>query len=144
MEEESGEEERRFLTAEFVAKILKARNIICRFVFVLESEAKPEIRQIPRFTVGGPRANKNPLDTPLDDLYEVSRLDYSRIEIPPGWSKVHHFIYLLGDDRDDHGWEYRRDWSDGSVPEGQELWTNDATDRHVRRRMWMTSVVSVA
>ena len=133
----------RSLNPNTIIKALEGTGITCRFVFVLESEAHRECRQVPRFSVGGPQAQLNPCVLPLDQLHEISRNDHSAINHPLGWSKLHHFIYVLEEDRDETGWEYRSDWSDGTPGEDDEQWSRvrKQGSANVRRRVWMTSVV---
>lgn len=132
------------ITPSVIESILRPVGISARYVFVLESEgrASDSIKQVPRFTVGGKRANKNPNLVKLEELHEVTLEDYGATDIPSGWSKVHEYIYVLGDDRDNHGWEYRSDWADGEeLAEDDEQWQGDYKKANVRRRIWMTSVV---
>lgn len=43
---------------------------------------------------------------------------------------------------DDHGWQYRSDWSVGVLNPQDEQWVGvNADGRDVRRRLWMTTVV---
>ena len=121
---------------------LDGTGISCRFIFVLESEAHRECVQVPRFSVGGHLARLNPCVLPLADLHEISRNDHNAIIHPIGWNKLHHFIYVLGEDRDENGWEYRSDWSDGTPGEDDEQWcrVRKQGNANVRRRVWMASV----
>jgi hypothetical protein len=60
----------------------------------------------------------------------------------PGWIKVHQYIYVLQHNTDDHGWQYRTEWSNGPLAQGDEPWVPVNQDgRNVRRRLWMTTVV---
>lgn len=133
------------ITPSTIEDLLRPQGISARYVFVLESEGRagdPTIKQVPRFTVGGKRANKNPNLVKLDELYEITLRDYSATNIPSGWSRIHEYVYVLGDDRDRHGWEYRSNWTDGNeVGPDDEQWRGESKDAAVRRRIWMTSVV---
>ena len=128
------------ISPNMVESVLKPVGILARYVFVLESEANAEKRQVPRFSVGGARANKNPNLVPLSELHEITQKDFASASIPPGWSKVHEFIYVLGDGKDYRGYEYRSDWTDGQDP-GDEAWQADFRKCNVRRRIWMITAV---
>ena len=54
---------------------------------------------------------------------------------------MHPFIYVLQQNTDDHGWQYRTDWSDGPLGPSDEPWVHLKDGRNVRRRLWMTTVV---
>ena len=55
---------------------------------------------------------------------------------------AHQYIYIVHDNTDEQGWQYRSHWSDGEVKEGDEPWTNcPVASSMVRRRIWMTTVV---
>ena len=123
-----------------IESILKPLGILARYIFVLESEANEEKKTVPRFSVGGARANKNPNLIPLSELYEITHDNFTPVSIPRGWSKVHEFIYILGVGKDYQGYEYRSDWTDGQDP-GNEPWTADSNDANVKRRIWMVTAV---
>jgi hypothetical protein len=51
-------------------------------------------------------------------------------------------MYIVQQNTDDQGWQYRSTWSDGTVGANEEPWTdNYDLTKYVRRRMWMTTVV---
>ena len=59
-----------------------------------------------------------------------------------GWEKLHQYIYVKHHNTDDHGWQYRTDWSVGVLNPQDEQWVGvNADGRDVRRRLWMTTVV---
>jgi hypothetical protein len=128
------------LSPSMIESVLKPVGISARYVFVLESDARNDTRVVPRFTVGGSRANKNPNVISLDELREITPKDYGATDIPAGWSRIHEYIYVLGEERDCYGWECRSDWSDGKDT-GKEPWRRDCRGANVRRRIWMSSVV---
>jgi hypothetical protein len=126
-----------------VMEALEPHNITARFILVLESEANHNISvQVPRFTVGGPKANKQPDMIPLKELHQITKFDHGPVDVLKGWAKVHHFIYVVGEHTDINGWEYRSDWSDGPPGDNEEPWTsNRKNGALVRRRLWLCSCV---
>lgn len=59
-----------------------------------------------------------------------------------GWEKVHQYVYIMQSNTDDHGWQYRSKYSEGQLGPNDEPWVADNTEnKHVRRRLWMTTVV---
>lgn len=55
---------------------------------------------------------------------------------------AHQYIYIVHDNTDEHGWQYRSRWSDGVEDEKKEPWTRSPlASSQVRRRIWMTTVV---
>lgn len=56
---------------------------------------------------------------------------------------VHQYIYIIHDNTDDFGWQYRSDWPQTPVPGPRdEPWTNQPYPfSRVRRRIWMTTIV---
>lgn len=59
-----------------------------------------------------------------------------------GWVKLHQYVYVKHANTDDHGWQYRSDWSSGVLNPKDEQWVNTNADgRDVRRRLWMVTVV---
>ena len=120
-----------------------------RFLLIMESEYRvsqsslfQEMNSPPRFTVGTDKANKDPRTTPLSDLFEISNQKPINT-VPQGWVLVHQFIYFIGSNTDDYGWQYRSTWSNGSMYSKDEPWaaSYDEKKHHVRRRLWMTVVV---
>lgn len=137
-----------FISPQLVSQSLS--GITHRFVLILECEtrhydeaASAQGRYAPpRFCVGGPRANQDPRIVPVRQLIGITNANRNDIQIPPGWEKVHQYIYVLHGNTDDHGWQYRSDWSEGVLEPQDEQWTGVHTDQHeVRRRIWMTTVV---
>lgn len=59
---------------------------------------------------------------------------------------AHQYIYVVHENTDEHGWQYRRDWNIAQVSnfnKENETWTSYAEpNTFVRRRIWMTTVVS--
>ena len=115
--------------------------IQCRYIFIMESDCTNSRAKIPKFSIGGPRATKNPCLIPIEDLYPVHRSDIPSI-IAPGWTRIHSFIYVLGSNKDAFGWEYRSDWQRrGDL--STEPWVRDCRNMNVRRRVWMTAIVPI-
>ena len=80
-------------------------EILVRFIFVLEcDQLEKKSINLARFNIGGTRANRDPTKVPLNQLFEVSRNNHGAIDLRKGWSKLHHFIYVLGHHTDEHGW----------------------------------------
>jgi hypothetical protein len=93
----------------------------------------------PRFAIGGPRATLDPRNAKIEDLLPLVK---HKLELPHGWEKVHHYIYVLQSTTDEHGWQYRSEWSNGPIRENDEPWVRtNAPNLDVRRRLWMTTVV---
>ena len=125
------------------------QDIQRRFLLIMESEYRvsqssifQEVNSPPRFTVGTDKANNDPRTTPLSDLFEISNQKPINT-VPQGWVLVHQFIYFIGSNTDDYGWQYRSKWSNGSIDNKDEPWADsyDEKKHHVRRRLWMTTVV---
>jgi hypothetical protein len=136
---------RNLINPRFMLASLK--GVTHRFVLVLESEmretAKREIKVLapPRFTVGGPRASKDPRTVYLNQLIGVSNT-LPEIQLPAGWFMLHQYIYIVQQNTDDFGWQYRTAWSDGPLKSSDEQWIDTHDDaKYVRRRLWMTTVV---
>lgn len=137
-----------FISPQLVSQSLS--GITHRFVLILECETRhydesgnQRARYAPpRFCVGGPRANQDPRIVPVKQLIGITTVNRNDIAIPPGWEKVHQYIYVLHGNTDDHGWQYRSDWSEGVLEPQDEQWIGVHTEQHeVRRRIWMTTVV---
>ena len=120
-----------------------------RFLLIMESEYRvsqssifQEVNSPPRFAVGTDKANKDPRTTPLSDLVEISNQKPINTVLQ-GWVLVHQFIYFVGSNTDDYGWQYRSKWSNGSIDNKDEPWADsyDEKKHHVRRRLWITTVV---
>jgi hypothetical protein len=136
---------RNLINPRFMLASLK--GVTHRFVLVLESEmketAKREIKVLapPRFTVGGPRASKDPRTVNLNQLIGVSN-SLPEIQLPAGWFMLHQYMYIVQQNTDDFGWQYRSNWSDGALRSSDEQWVDTFDDnKYVRRRLWMTTVV---
>ena len=55
---------------------------------------------------------------------------------------AHQYIYIVHDNTDENGWQYRSRWSSGTVGPKQEPWVSSPlASSMVRRRIWMTTVV---
>jgi hypothetical protein len=95
-----------------------------------------------RFSVGGPRACKDPRNCPLKELLGISNR-YPEIQLPTGWLMLHQYINVIQQNTDEHGWQYRSKWSNGLINgRGEEQWgESPGENRVVRRRLWMTTVV---
>eukprot|EP00981_Chlorochromonas_danica_P011190 scaffold3799_cov168-Ochromonas_danica.AAC.3 len=125
-----------------------------RFVLVLESEhlrsASSDIHRVApaRFTVGGPRASKDPRTLPLSQLVAVSQRK-PEVQLPSGWLALHPYIYITQGNTDDDGWQYRSNWSQGVLSANEEQWSEGQNKQvegqqeelRVRRRLWMVTVV---
>mmetsp|Transcript_23543 Transcript_23543/g.21418 ORF Transcript_23543/g.21418 Transcript_23543/m.21418 type:complete len:1061 (-) Transcript_23543:928-4110(-) len=138
--------DRVYINPQFVSAALT--GITHRFVLVLECETrhygdpnKQTKFTPPRFSVGGPRANQDPRVVAVQQLLCITT-NTNEIQIPSGWEKVHQYIYVKHTNTDDHGWQYRSDWSVGVLSPQDEQWVGvNADGRDVRRRLWMTTVV---
>eukprot|EP00605_Chrysophyceae_sp_TOSAG23-4_P000824 GSChrysophyteH1.ASY1.ANO1.914.1 assembled CDS len=125
-----------------IQSAIESHGIMTRFIYVLECEAQGSARKLPRFNVGGAHAKKDPREVPLDQLHEISRANHACVDLKAGWGKVHHFVYVIGQNTDEHGWEYRSDWSDGVPREDEEQWSKMRPPKaNVRRRLWITTCV---
>lgn len=59
-----------------------------------------------------------------------------------GFLMAHQYIYIVHDNTDEQGWQYRSKWHKGVLKDGDEPWTNSPlASSMVRRRTWMTTVV---
>ena len=55
---------------------------------------------------------------------------------------AHNFIWVVNENTDDFGWEYRRKWPSFSSNKPEPSWDNcPKPDSRVRRRLWMSTVV---
>ena len=65
-----------------------------RFILVLECESRQYEGDVavshPRFCVGGPRATLDPRNVSINDLLPLGA---SKVDLPPGWEKVHQLLY---------------------------------------------------
>ena len=56
---------------------------------------------------------------------------------------AHQYIYVVHDNTDEQGWQYRSKWSEGALTGRDEPWTSSPlASSMVRRRIWMTTVVN--
>ena len=128
-------------TPSFVSLALS--GITHRFILVLECESRlnGELNSIshPRFCVGGQRATLDPRNVAITELMPLAS---SKVDLPPGWEKVHQLIYVVQQNTDEHGWQYRSAWPRFALETTDEPWLNRNNSRaDVRRRLWMTTVV---
>eukprot|EP00596_Hydrurales_sp_CCMP1899_P005218 CAMPEP_0119052392 /NCGR_PEP_ID=MMETSP1177-20130426/73707_1 /TAXON_ID=2985 /ORGANISM="Ochromonas sp, Strain CCMP1899" /LENGTH=720 /DNA_ID=CAMNT_0007031945 /DNA_START=118 /DNA_END=2280 /DNA_ORIENTATION=+ len=128
-------------TPSFVSLALS--GLTHRFILVLECESRQYEGEAaishPRFCVGGPRATLDPRNVAITDLLPLGGC---RIDLPPGWEKVHQLLYVVQQSTDEHGWQYRSHWPKVASETADEPWCNNhATNADVRRRLWMTTVV---
>eukprot|EP01039_Chlorochromonas_danica_P021668 gene21668-26772_t len=86
-------------------------GITHRFILVMESEAAKGHNGYvpPRFTVGGMNGTRDPRLSTLKQLMEVG-VKKSALQIPPNWVMVHQFIYIIHENTDEFGWQYRHQW----------------------------------
>jgi hypothetical protein len=81
-------------TPSFVSLALS--GLTHRFILVLECESRlsadgaPPALHHPRFCVGGPRATLDPRNVSITELMPLSA---SKVDLPPGWEKVHQLVY---------------------------------------------------
>ena len=81
------------ITPSFVSLALS--GITHRFILVVECESRqstdgsPDINH-PRFCVGGARATLDPRNVSLTELLPLAS---SKVDLPPGWEKVHQLVY---------------------------------------------------
>lgn len=142
------EPKRSLINPKFILTVLK--GLTHRFVLVLECEsrkvvdanaANPVVFHPPRFTVGGPRACRDPRISSLNQLLGIT-CKKPEIQLPSGWLMLHQYIYVIQQNTDENGWQYRSNWSDGIVNGMDEQWVDHYNDaKYVRRRLWMTTVV---
>ncbi len=127
------------LNSETIITALKQHEIHAKFVFVLEMIGKDNP---PRWSTGGNKCKQFPTSLPISELKEISIFKHRDVDVPEGWSKLNHFIYLLGKDTDDQGWSYRSEWSEGNPKSHEEQWRNHSKDTNdVRRRVWFCVAV---
>lgn len=126
-----------------VLSALENVDITARFILVMECEQNEHIQvQLPKWCIGGEKATLEPNRCSLSDLRPISKSDHAAIDVKRGWSKLHHFIYVVDDHTDINGWEYRSNWSNGVPAEDEEPWTGNRTNQAlVRRRLWLASCV---
>jgi len=138
-------ENKNCLTPSFVSAALT--GITHRFVLVLECETRLDPGDAdklagkvpPRFAIGGPRATIDPRSAKIEELLPLAK---HKLELPSGWEKVHQYVYVLQPSTDEHGWQYRSAWSDGTLTEKDEQWVKvNAHGLDTRRRLWITTVV---
>jgi hypothetical protein len=136
---------RSLINPKFILTVVK--GVTHRFLLAMESEYRADsgveyrVKHPPRFTVGGPRASKDPRTTPVDELIAITS-NKPEIQLPPGWVMMHQYINIIQQNTDDDGWQYRSNWSEGPLTSKDEQWVEKYTEGHnVRRRLWMTTVV---
>eukprot|EP01038_Epipyxis_sp_PR26KG_P011239 gene11239-15080_t len=140
------EPKRSLINPKFILAVLKGLRY--RFVLVLECESRMSEKlgispvTLPRFSVGGPRACRDPRTIPLNQLLGINN-KRPEIQLPSGWLMLHQYIYVIQNNTDDNGWQYRSNWSEsGIVGNSEEQWVDTCNDdKLVRRRLWMTTVV---
>jgi hypothetical protein len=55
---------------------------------------------------------------------------------------AHQYIYVVHDNTDEQGWQYRSRWNEGTLGKDDEPWVRSPlASSMVRRRVWMTTVV---
>lgn len=129
-------------TPSFVSLALS--GITHRFILVLECESRQsegdnQGMSHPRFCVGGQRATLDPRNVSITELLPLAS---AKVELPPGWEKVHQLIYVVQQNTDEHGWQYRSSWPRYALETSDEPWSSrNSTRADVRRRLWMTTVV---
>ena len=59
---------------------------------------------------------------------------------------MHQYVYIVQQNTDENGWQYRSDWSEGALSSKDEQWAEKYVPavHNVRRRLWMTTVVKKA
>eukprot|EP01031_Cornospumella_fuschlensis_P039494 gene39494-48084_t len=132
-----------YVNPHYFAAILD--GVAHRFVLVIESEAVVEADgdfAPPRFAVGAINAMRDPRFSSVKQLLEVGVTE-SPLKIPKNWLMAHQYIYLIHDNTDSYGWQYRSQWPPFGPPGPKdEQWSKvmKPTSR-VRRRIWMTTIV---
>jgi hypothetical protein len=54
---------------------------------------------------------------------------------------VHQFLYIVHENTDEFGWQYRHQWPHSVPGPKEEPWSNKQnSSSRVRRRIWMTTV----
>eukprot|EP01038_Epipyxis_sp_PR26KG_P012789 gene12789-17146_t len=136
------------ITPKIISSVLK--TITHRFVYIIESEVRNGVDQSKitcpsnRFLVGGARALQDPRIMPMHDLIGISNRQ-PEVVLPPGWSKVHEFIYSIQNNTDENGWQYRSTWNENILTGDDEPWSSvSSANMMVRRRLWLTTVVKSA
>ncbi|KAJ1416563.1 hypothetical protein B484DRAFT_154307 [Ochromonadaceae sp. CCMP2298] len=135
---------RSLINPKYILTVVK--GVTHRFLLAMESEYRTGSSVVekhpPRFTVGGPRASKDPRTTPVDELIAITS-NKPEIQLPPGWVMMHQYINIIQQNTDDDGWQYRSNWSEGPLTSKDEQWMEryNADVHNVRRRLWMTTVV---
>lgn len=148
---------RNAFTPAFVSN--KLRDVAHTFLYVLECETRqhdpktlgengPKQKYTPpRFCVirrnypnqDGVTQNQDPCLVPITDLTGVTMAN--PLQVPNGWEKIHQYIYNLQSNTDEHGWQYRSDWSNGALTALDEQWVPDNRDGlDVRRRLWFLTL----
>lgn len=132
------------LSPNFVS--LALHGLTHRFVLILECETRmyndnrrgPVVAP-PRFAIGGARATLDPRNARVAELLPLAK---HKLELPSGWERIHQYVYVLQPATDEHGWQYRSEWSDGPITEADEQWVKaNSPGLDVRRRLWMITVV---
>ena len=56
---------------------------------------------------------------------------------------MHQYVFIVQQNTDENGWQYRSDWSEGTLSSKDEQWVEKYNPalHNVRRRLWMTTVV---
>ena len=140
----SGSDKSHGFTPEFVATSLG--GIAHSFLLVIESESRERVLDNttvpPSFSIGGSQATKDPRNAALSELKALTRMQF--LKFPDGWVQVHHFIYVLSPDTDEHGWEYRSQFSDGVLTDSDEQWSSIKQSKcFARRRVWMATMCKI-
>lgn len=127
-------------------------DISHRYVYVLECETRQYDKAAvslgnkqkytaPRFAIVGTDSGalQDPRNVDVKTLVPI--LSSTPIILPSEWSKLHHYIYLLQSNTDEHGWQYRSDWYHGTPKALDEQWVGENREGlDVRRRLWFITI----
>jgi len=135
-------------TPHFISSILQ--SVEHRFIYVMECETRQydenalrsgHVKQKytpPRFSIASGPAGpvRDPRTVNVQELVPANVFD-----IPENWEKLHQYVYLLLTSTDEHGWQYRSDWSHGVLEPHDEQWVPENREGlDVRRRLWFITL----